>query len=97
MKKPLIVFIHGIQNGEIIFQAAASIDPAKARYPADLPHPIPQTIYLNVPKDIKTGEVTFAACIKKTAHFSRRIEPTGKDIAITSRRAVLGHATVVKE
>ena len=97
VKSPLIVFIHGIQNGEIIFQTAASIHPAKARYPADRPHPVPQTLLLKVPADIKTGEVTFAACIKKDTQFSLRFEPTGKDIAVTRRRAILGCASVVNE
>ena len=96
-KKPLNVFVHGIQNGEIVFQAAATVDPAKARRPADRPHPAPQILQMKVPEDIKAGEVTFAVCVKRDASFSRRIKPTGKDIEVTSRRAVLGRATVAKE
>ena len=96
-KKPVNVFVHGIQNGEIIFQAAATVDPANARRPADRPHPAPQILQMGVPKDVKAGEVTIAICVKRDAPLSRRIKPTGKDLAVTSRRAVLGHATVVKE
>ena len=97
VKTPLIFIIHAIQNGRIVFQSVAKVDPLRARQPADRPHPLSLTMKMSVPVDIPAGEVTFAACIKKEAPFARRIRPSGEKIAVTSRRAVLGHATVVTE
>ena len=96
-KGSINIFVHGIQNGKIAFQAGASVNPGKSRRPADKPHPAPLTLQLEVPKGIAAGEVSFAVCVEKGHPFAPRIAPTGNGMEVTGRRAVLGRATVEKE
>ena len=97
VKGDMFFIIHAIQNNKIVFQSITRVDPLNIRSPADRPNPFQMNMPLAVPKDIAAGEVTFAACIKRDAHFARRLKPSGKDISTIGRRAILGRVTIVRE
>lgn len=92
---PLVVYLHGLQNGRIIAQDGKTIQPTKAKRPADNPYPAPLAFHLAVPGDIPAGDISLALCVKKGMRFSPRLTPDGDGLPIERRKAILGQLTVV--
>lgn len=93
-KRALDVFVHGVKDGQIVFQAKLAIFPGKARRPADHPHPAPMTIIVPIPPNTPSGEVQVMLCVKKDYPWSSRLTPVGKGVDTASRRVVLGRMDV---
>ncbi len=90
------LFVHGIRDGKIEFQSKVSISPAKARRPADCPHRAPLSVNVAIPREMSSGPVTLAVCVKPDCRFSQRLKPEADSDHVADRRLILGDIIVAR-